>query len=161
YPSQIKGFDAYAKLYADSRKWLQEGWLDYFAPQLYWSIDSREQSFPALLKWWAAQNKRHRLMIPGLDATKVLGQAPREGFPSRTGPKWKPEEIVNQILMTRKQSGANGHILWSLRTVMRNDSLMGTLESQLYSEPALVPATPWLNATRPGKPTLQVRLDQT
>ncbi|MEO5580204.1 MAG: family 10 glycosylhydrolase, partial [Gemmatimonadaceae bacterium] len=38
FPDQIKGFDAYAELYADSRKWLNEGWLDYFTPQLYWPI---------------------------------------------------------------------------------------------------------------------------
>src|SRR5882724_12073739 len=29
-PAQITGFDAYASLYADSRKWLAEGWVDYF-----------------------------------------------------------------------------------------------------------------------------------
>jgi uncharacterized lipoprotein YddW (UPF0748 family) len=57
-PPQIKGFDAYSKLYADSRKWLMKGWVDYFAPQLYWSIASEEQSFPVLLKWWSQQNSK-------------------------------------------------------------------------------------------------------
>ena len=69
YPAQVKGFDSYAELYADSRKWLANGWVDYFAPQLYWSIDSPEQSFPALLRWWAVQNTRGRLLVAGMNTT--------------------------------------------------------------------------------------------
>ncbi|MCX5762893.1 MAG: family 10 glycosylhydrolase, partial [Gemmatimonadetes bacterium] len=34
-PEQIKGFDAYEQLYADSKLWLEKGWVDYFTPQLY------------------------------------------------------------------------------------------------------------------------------
>jgi uncharacterized lipoprotein YddW (UPF0748 family) len=158
-PPQIKGFDAYAKLYADSRKWLQNGWLDYFAPQLYWAIDAREQSFPVLLKWWAAQNKQKRLLIPGLDATKAIGQSAREGYPSRSGAKWEPDEIANQIRLTRKQAGANGHIHWNMGSLMRNETLARLLQRDIYPEPALMPAVPWLDSTRPVKPTLTPRID--
>ncbi len=56
YPASVTGFDQYAEIYADARKWWRQGWLDYLAPQLYWSIDSRGQSFPALLDWWAGEN---------------------------------------------------------------------------------------------------------
>ena len=46
FPPQVpKGFDAFAKISADSRKWLERGWVDYFSPQLYWRIDSKEQPF--------------------------------------------------------------------------------------------------------------------
>ena len=38
-PAADHRFDAYDKLYADSRKWLVNGWVDYFAPQLYWPIE--------------------------------------------------------------------------------------------------------------------------
>jgi uncharacterized lipoprotein YddW (UPF0748 family) len=160
-PPQIKGFDAYAKLYADSRKWLQNGWLDYFAPQLYWATDAREQSFPVLLKWWAAQNRRQRLLIPGLDSTKVIGQSAREGYPAGNGAKWKPEEITNQIRLTRKQPGASGHIHWNMRSLMRNETLTGLLQRDVYPEPALMPAVPWLDSTRPSRPTLAARIDPT
>ena len=51
-PPQIKGFDAYAEIYADSKKWLQNGWVDYLAPQLYWPIAPPDQSFPVLYDWW-------------------------------------------------------------------------------------------------------------
>jgi uncharacterized lipoprotein YddW (UPF0748 family) len=49
HPNGIVGFSAYSHLYADARKWFQEGWLDYLTPQLYWEIDPPVQSYPALL----------------------------------------------------------------------------------------------------------------
>jgi uncharacterized lipoprotein YddW (UPF0748 family) len=140
-PPQIEGFDAYAKLYADSRKWIAEGWLDYLVPQLYWGIEPREQSFPALLKWWAGENPKKRHLWPGMDTTKTSG-------------KWKPEEIINQIRITRKQNGVDGHVHWNMKSLMGNAGLDSALLSQVYSEPALVPASSWLGPDRPGRPAL-------
>ena len=142
-PPQIKGFDAYAELYADSRKWLANGWLDYCAPQLYWGINPPEQSFPVLLKWWAAQNIKDRLLAPGMDSTKTIR-------------RWQPAEIVAQIRLTRQQPGVGGHVHWNMRTLMRNTSLDAALLQEVYSQPALVPASPWLARATPGKPALIV-----
>jgi uncharacterized lipoprotein YddW (UPF0748 family) len=146
-PPQIEGYDAYSNLYADSRKWLSKGWVDYFAPQLYWAIEPREQSFPVLLKWWAQQNTKGRLLAPGLDSTKTRN-------------RWKPEEIVNQIRIGRQQSGVGGHIHWNMKTLMRNDALDEALVREVYSQPALMPAATWLGARRPGKPTLFISDNQ-
>jgi uncharacterized lipoprotein YddW (UPF0748 family) len=144
YPPQIQGYDAYAKLYADSRKWLASGWLDYFAPQLYWAIDSPGQSYPVLLKWWAAQNVAGRHLWPGLNSVN-------------TARAWKPEEILNQIRLTRQQPGATGHIHWDMRkALMRGNALPDALERGPYSSAALVPASPWLSTTRPPKPRVTV-----
>jgi uncharacterized lipoprotein YddW (UPF0748 family) len=49
-PPGVRGMDATQEIFADALKWFHAGWVDYFAPQLYWSIDAPEQSFPALLK---------------------------------------------------------------------------------------------------------------
>jgi len=143
-PSQIQGYDAFAKLYADSRKWLASGWIDYFAPQLYWAIEDKEHSYSALLKWWAQQNSKSRLLVPGLDSTKTRG-------------KWKPDEIVRQIAFTRKQHAASGHIHWNMKSLMNNSSLAEVLEGGLYAQPALVPATPWLDNSRPSQPQLTLQ----
>ncbi len=65
--------DAYGELFADSRKWLAEGWCDYLAPQLYWGIRPAKQSFPVLLEWWRAQS-RGKAVWPGI-ATDRIGAA--------------------------------------------------------------------------------------
>jgi uncharacterized lipoprotein YddW (UPF0748 family) len=148
-PPQIKGLDSYATLYADSRKWLANGWVDYFAPQLYWAIDPPDQSFPALLRWWTEQNTKGRTLCPGLDSTKVSGRSQyRRG--------WQPQEIVNQIRLTRTQTGASGHIHWNMKSLMRNSAFDEVLARELYQQPALMPPSPWLGRAQPRKPKLTV-----
>jgi uncharacterized lipoprotein YddW (UPF0748 family) len=142
YPKQIKGLDAYDKIYADSRKWLADGWLDYFSPQLYWTIDQREQSFPVLLRWWSEQNVKHRHLWPSLNAVNV-------------GAKWKQDEITRQIQIVRKESGATGEIIYHLRILLDNRALADVIRAQ-YSQPALVPASPWLDSIPPRQPKLVV-----
>ena len=51
-PPPIIGFDPYSQQYADTKLWLQSGWVDFLAPQLYWKIDPPAQSYPTLLDWW-------------------------------------------------------------------------------------------------------------
>jgi len=142
-PPSIQGYDAYDKLFADSRKWLANGWVDYFAPQLYWAIDAPEQSFPVLLKWWSEQNPKGRHLAPGMDSTKAAH-------------RWSPEEIVNQIRVARKQQGVDGHIHWNMKALMRNGALDSALEREVYEQPALFPASPWLERDPPEKPTITV-----
>jgi uncharacterized lipoprotein YddW (UPF0748 family) len=133
-PPQIKGLDAYATLYADSRKWLQEGWCDYLAPQLYWKIEQPGQSFAVLLIWWTMQNAKGRHLWPGLFTSKH-----------------DRIEIEYQTRVTRGVEGAGGNIHFSsaaLTAGERGDHLKATV----YDQPALVPASPWLNDTPPEMP---------
>jgi uncharacterized lipoprotein YddW (UPF0748 family) len=106
-PATIEAqLDAYGQLYADSRKWLAEGWCDYLAPQLYWSIEPAKQSFPVLLEWWRAQS-RGKPVWPGI-ATERIGAA-------------RPaQEIIDQIALTRRGANSPGHIHWSMKSLMRN-----------------------------------------
>jgi uncharacterized lipoprotein YddW (UPF0748 family) len=142
-PPQIQGLDAYALLYADSRKWLASGWVDYFAPQLYWAVDPPDQSFPILLRWWAAQNIKGRILCPGIASTKV-------------GHGWQPQEIVKQIRVTRAQLSETGHIHWNITSLMHNSAFDAVLGRQVYAQPALMPPLLRLGRTQPGKPKLTV-----
>jgi uncharacterized lipoprotein YddW (UPF0748 family) len=110
HPRQIRGFDAYDQLYADARLWLRRGWVDYLAPQLYWPIDRREQSFPALLRWWLQQDRRARGIVPGLAVYRVESGRPNAISAS---------EIERQIRMARRM-GARGFILFSARVLMED-----------------------------------------
>jgi uncharacterized lipoprotein YddW (UPF0748 family) len=146
YPLQVKGLDAYASIYADSRLWFANGWLDYFAPQLYWPIDSPQQNFPVLLKWWAQQNVKGRHLWPGLAAFNV-------------GEKWKADEISRQIEITRNQPGAGGEMFFHLRSLTDNRTLNDVIRAE-YFQPALVPASPWLDSTPPDKPNLMATTEK-
>jgi len=45
--------------------YLNEGWCDYWTPQIYWRIDSEGQPYAELLKWWIGENKQGRHVWPG------------------------------------------------------------------------------------------------
>jgi uncharacterized lipoprotein YddW (UPF0748 family) len=149
YPPGVQGLDAYASIYADSRKWLQQGWVDYLAPQLYWSIAAPQQSYPALLDWWFEQNAQGRHVWPGLAAYRVN---------NGTSSAFSMQEIPDQIRLTRARTAGTGHILYNTTwTLRRNDGALATkLATELYQSAALVPASPWLDATPPPTPTVAV-----
>ena len=151
FPEQIKGFDAYTELYADSRKWINEGWMDYFTPQLYWPIGRQDVSYPVLLRWWVSQNTKGRNIWPG-NFTSRVGAAPPNGFTA--------QELLDQISATRMQPGATGNVHFSAKALMQSkDSLVERLMAGPYSGPALVPPSPWLDAVPPRLPFAILRRD--
>jgi uncharacterized lipoprotein YddW (UPF0748 family) len=146
YPESVRGLDAYDVLFADSRRWLVEGWLDYFTPQLYWAVGAPQQSYPQLLQWWAAQNRRGRHLWPGNGTYKVtnVGSA-----------RWPASEMVQQITLTRDRAGAGGNVHYNMGALVRSsDALSERLAEGPYAQPALVPASPWLSRTPPAIPVV-------
>ncbi len=146
-PPQIQGFDAYNEIYADSKKWLEKGWLDYLAPQLYWPIRPPAQSFPVLLDWWLAQNPKGRHIWPGLGTYRI----------NETGTRKIPaQEIVDQIDTLRARDHGPGHIHFNTTVIMKNADGIADKLSALYADPALVPASPWLGTRKPGHPAVSL-----
>lgn len=146
HPPQIEGYDAYNRLYADSKKWINEGWVDYLAPQLYWAVDDYSQSFPVLLDWWERQNYHGRHLWPGL-------------YTSRVGRPWSSEEIRRQIELARRKEGVSGHIHYSMQALMNNsDNIANGVLAPLYRTPALVPSADWISSIEPPQP--RARLEQ-
>jgi uncharacterized lipoprotein YddW (UPF0748 family) len=147
-PAGIAGFSQYDKLYADAELWLESGWLDYLSPQLYWAIAQAPQSYPVLLDYWVAQNRKGRHIWPGLYTSRV-------GAPSKEFP---PEEIMQQISATHARAGASGHVHFSMAVLMQNrKGISDQLKASHYASPALVPATPWLGSEKPGAPSVSAR----
>ncbi len=144
-PPGSEGFDAWSGIYADSKRWLEEGWVDYLAPQLYWPIADPVRSFPTLLRWWLDQNPKRRHVWPGIAPSRVANG-------SRTA--FYPEEILHQIASAR-ELGAAGTIHYSMKPYLEDRAALGTrLADTLYAEPALVPSSPWLDDAPPAPPML-------
>lgn len=148
-PKGISGLDAYTELYADSRKWLNKGWLDYMAPQLYWHTRRTDQSYARLLQWWVQENTHHRHIWPGNFSSRVGTTNPDQ---------WDAQELLTQIALTRAQPGATGNVHFSARVFARDpDSLVAKLKTGPYSDVALIPASSWLDASPPPRPVIKVR----
>jgi uncharacterized lipoprotein YddW (UPF0748 family) len=151
YPASVRGLDQYAEIYADARKWWNQGWVDYLTPQLYWPIDRPQQSYVELLRWWAQENTHGRNLWPGNYTSKV-------GFTNAQ--KFSVDEVLNQIRLTRAQPGATGNVHFSSTVFIQNpERLNERLLQEVYAEPALVPASPWLRGRPPATPVVAVRTD--
>ncbi len=139
----ITGFSQFDKLYADVERWLEMGWLDYLAPQLYWRIASEGQPFASLLDHWLAANPLQRALWPGL-------------FTSQVAKAWPARELLDQVDLLRTRPAAGGHIHFSMVALMQDrDGLATALRAGPYAQPALVPALPWLDAAAPAPPRLR------
>lgn len=143
FPAGVKaGVNAYEHLACDARKWLQNGWVDYLAPQLYWRIDS-EQSFTALMQWWSAVNPA-RPVWPGIASVRIR---------SSEDPGRSASEIGAQIDRSRSLARQSaGQIFWSWKSIGTD---RGGVQAQLaarYKGFAVPPAMPWSGNARPARP---------
>jgi uncharacterized lipoprotein YddW (UPF0748 family) len=141
----VAGFSQFDRLHADVERWLASGWLDYLAPQLYWTLASETQPFAVLLDSWRAENILERHLWPGL-------------YTSQVARSWPATELLDQIALLRTRKGATGHIHFSMSALMQDrEGLATRLHGGPYAEPALVPASPWLAAAPPAPPQLRAR----
>jgi uncharacterized lipoprotein YddW (UPF0748 family) len=106
--------DQFAELYSDPVLWLRQGWIDYLAPQLYWT-DAGPQSYSALLRWWRSPevNPRQVPIYPAIAVDRLGGSH-----------NWSPREIGRQLQLEGsigpkpRGNAGGGFILWSMRPLM-------------------------------------------
>jgi uncharacterized lipoprotein YddW (UPF0748 family) len=126
HPPGVEGFDAFAGLFADARRWLREGWADYFVPQLYWRLAAAKQPFGALLDWWLGENAKGRRVVAG-HYTGLVGDPKHD---------WPADEIVAQVERARA-AGAAGSIHFSARVLAENrGGVAEALRRGPYARPA-------------------------
>ncbi len=149
HPASAEGFDQYEELYADAKLWLNKGWVDYFAPQLYWPINRYAQSYPVLLGWWNEENTMKRHLWPGISV-------------GRDTTAKNTTETINEIMISRGiLPRSPGVIHWSISSVTKNPAMAKGLLDGPYKRQALVPASPWLDNTAPAAPTVTLQQNET
>ncbi len=142
YPSDVKGSSQHDELFADAKLWLNQGWIDYFTPQLYWPLNSSGQNFSSLLKWWQSENTKNRHLWPGLNTVEVKAAD-------------RPAEIVNEINEARRLTpSSKGVAHWSIAGLLNSSAMQSALKNGPYKEKALVPRTPWISAENSTRPEI-------
>lgn len=108
--SATRGAAAYDESYADTRRWVQLGLLDYIAPQIYWPFSRDAARYDVLARWWANVVKptSTRLYI-GVALYKV-------GEPSKKEPDWTVQggvpELKRQLDLNETVPNIHGTILF-------------------------------------------------
>lgn len=146
-PSPITGFSHVDSLYADSVKWMQSGWIDFIAPQIYWSLSSTAQNHTTIMNWWSQQNTLNRLVYVANAAYLVADGT------------WSDSELNNQITATRNLPTDSGNIHFRTESIVQDVSLTAALKAGAYANPAILPAHPWIENIPPANPWLVYSLN--
>lgn len=137
------GLSGYSALYADARKWMQEGWLDYINPQLYFPFGYTPAPYEKLLDWWAANSYGKHVYI-GQGVYRAMED--REGWRDR-------QQLPNQVRYLRANPRVQGSVYFSSRSLTNNlAGFRDSLQHDLYRYPALQPVMPWLGMAKPAQP---------
>ena len=142
--SQTNGLQNYDDLYADVLLWVNNGWLDYCVPQVYWEIGNRAADYDILVRWWAQYASARPLYI-GEDIERTV-KARHPANPERH--QQEAKQIIRDQLPAVK-----GSVLWYAKAAVDNVGNYGTmLRQQYWRHPALQPEMPFLDKKAPKKP---------
>ncbi|MEU9556742.1 glycoside hydrolase family 10 protein [Streptomyces fumanus] len=125
------GVQTYDDLYADTRKWVRQGWLDYIVPQLYWHIGQEAADYAKLLPWWAkvAEGSRTELYIG-----EALYKA---GDPAQAKPWQRAGELSRHLSLAAAHPQVRGHVFFGARDVRANRiGAMARVAADHYGRPA-------------------------
>ncbi len=138
------GLEHYTTLYADTKKWLEQGWIDYLAPQVYWYMGQPGANYSLIVPWWSSvANGRHI----------YIGMAGYKVNDATQGAPWtQPSMFPNEVRLNRQQANVQGQIVYNTSSLRATTRLgfRDSLRLFFYQKPALIPTMPWRDNTPPN-----------
>ncbi len=144
--SATNGGSSYDGQFADSKKWIKNGWLDYIAPQIYFTTYFQKVPYESTLKWWTNHNYGRHLYV-GQAAYRIGG--------INTDQAWKlANQMPRQIRFNRNTSPVSGSIFFSAKSLIKNPlGFTDSLKFDLFRHKALLPTMPWKDGVAPFPPS--------
>lgn len=152
-PSGISGGDIWKVLYCDALAWIDGGYVDYMAPQVYWSTTAAQQDYDVLCQWWGQS-------ISTLNARRTDGKKVHS-YISQACYRFGPDELGLEIDANRQYSpySAPGSIFYNTNTYLKfthdgvTDYSCSTLATTRFTQKALPPAVTWKTTSPLAAPT--------
>jgi len=144
--SATNGSQSYDMQFADTRRWVLEGWLDYINPQIYWQLGLAVADYAELVPWWAE--------VAAASGTQLyVGEAL---YKVTSGVFTDPAELSNHLTYCAEQEHpVLGNVYFSAKHVPADpQGSMSRVRADHYRYPAIIPAMPHLPATRVRVPVL-------
>ena len=141
--SNTNGLQNYDNLYADVLMWVNNGWLDYCVPQLYWEIGNKAADYDTLIRWWNKYAGARPLYI-GEDVERTVKYADLNNPSINQMPaKFGLHEQMNNV---------EGTVLWYAKAVVDNvGNYQNVLRNKYWKTPALQPLMPFIDNKAPKK----------
>jgi len=141
--SNTNGTQNYDDLYADVLMWVNNGWLDYCVPQIYWEIGHKAADYDTLIRWWN-QYAAARPLIIGEDVERTVKAA------DKTNPQ--AHQQAAKMALHRQMPNVAGTVLWYAKAAVDNVGNYGSnLRNVYWKYPALQPSMPFIDGKAPKK----------
>ena len=141
--SNTNGLQNYDDLYADILLWVNNGWLDYCVPQVYWEIGNKAADYDTLIRWWNQYASKRPLII-GEDVERTVKFADPKNPASH--------QQAAKMQLHQQLPGVKGSVLWYAKAAVDNVGNYGTMLRDYYWRyPALQPAMPFIDGKAPKK----------
>ena len=141
--SNTNGLQNYDDLYADILLWVNNGWLDYCVPQIYWEIGNKAADYETLIKWWD-QHAGARPLIIGEDVERTVKHADPKNP--------KSHQLAAKMALHQQLPHVQGSVLWYAKAAVDNVGNYGTnLRNVYWKYPALQPEMPFIDGKAPQK----------
>lgn len=122
--SATAGGGSYTDIYADSRAWVKNGWVDYIIPQIYWNIGYEIADYSVLTNWWSE-------VVSGTDVSLYIGEAAYRttgsDLPAWTGDNGT-QELKNHIELGRANDSIDGYCMFTYHSFLDNPSIYALME---------------------------------
>lgn len=142
--SETKGLQNYDDLYADVLLWVNNGWVDYSVPQLYWQIGHPTADYATLISWWN-RHAAHRPLYIGESVERSVST------PDTNNPKINQQPAKFEL--HKQMQNVQGTVLWYAKAVTDNIGNYGTiLRERYWKNPALHPRMTFIDGKAPKKP---------
>lgn len=106
------GVQTYDDLFADSRKWVREGWVDNIVPQLYWHMGFKDADYSKLIPWWSEA-------VRGTGVDLYVGEALYKVADPEQPAEWHdPAEVSRHLAFCDDYPEVKGHIFYSGKHVV-------------------------------------------
>ena len=141
--SATNGLQNYDDLYADVLMWVNNGWVDYNIPQVYWEIGHKAADYDTLVRWWAKHASERPLFI-GQDVLRTVKNADLKN-PS-------VHQLDAKMKLQRSLPTVQGSCQWYAAAVVDNPGNYHTmLQKNYHRYPALIPTSPFMDDKAPAK----------
>ena len=105
------GVQTYDDLYADTRTWVREGWIDYVLPQAYWHIGQEGADYETVVSWWAE-------VARGTGVALHIGEAIYKVGDPAQGSAWQdPAELSRHLTLCADHPEVGGNAFYSAKQV--------------------------------------------
>jgi uncharacterized lipoprotein YddW (UPF0748 family)/N-acetylmuramoyl-L-alanine amidase len=143
--SDTRGYETYYEQFADTRKWVLEGWVDYIAPQIYWEIGRENADYAKVLAWWAE-------LVGGTTVDLYVGHATYLMNGNSSRPAWAGTgEIARQIAENQKYSAVKGSIHFRYRLIAEDKAIAAAVKL-LYNDSSTPVVSP-IDIVMPAPPS--------